>query len=381
MDNCLDRFAFIKTLKPVENAALFAEGMQNNYSLEEDDDSYMKYVAGAKWENHTSSYVNELTVGTVFIGISKTDSMSREYIIVAKDNNGNSIWYPFSGYEDAEPVVMVYEFNPDSGKFVPLCINELRYITEALKKACTPGRWYVSTTVNGELCPIFEVEQDDDDDEWVDDDDDDDDDVEELQHEAHHFDDDDDDFGTVDCVFSCLKQEDGKLVFKTVAQIMSIHDDVEELQHEAHHVEADIRNAKINYDGLTRQIQMLNELGVRFESSYNDFQAAASGKFDIMTAPEFTKLNTTDDPVFDVVNNKPNEPEETVQPVENTVDQEPKVNELGVVETDIIREARNAITNSLVEQGSPTKGYDDDEVYAQAIDIDEKPKDDPFGGW
>lgn len=332
MDNCLDRFAFIKTLKPVENTALFAEGMQNNYALEEDDDSYMKYVAGAKWENHTSSYVNELTVGTVFIGISKTDSMSREYIIVAKDNNGNSIWYPFSGYEDAEPVVMVYEFNPESGQFVPLCINELRYIAEALKKACTPGRWYVSTTVNGELCPIFEVEQDDDDDEWVDDDDDDD-------------------------------------------------DDVEELQHEAHHVEADIRNAKINYDGLTRQIQMLNELGVRFESSYNEFQAAASGKFDIMTAPEFTKLNTTDDPVFDVVNNKPDEPEETVQPVENTVDEEPKVNELGVVETDIIREARNAITNNLVEQRSHTKGYDDDEVDAQAIDIDEKPKDDPFGGW
>ena len=335
MNNCLDRFAFIKTLTPADNPALFAEGMQCNYSLEEDDNSYMKYMVGAKWEDRAPQYVNELQVGTVFIGVSKTDSMSREYIVVAKDQSGNSIWYPFSGYDDAEPVVMVFEFKPDTNKFVPLCTKELRWIHETLERVCEPGKWYVSTTVSGELIPIFEVEDDDEDDwDWTDDDDDDDDDDEDVE------DTDDDNFGTVDCVFSCLKQENGKLVFKTVAQIMNINEEVADMQHEAHHLEVEIGTAKDKYGELNAKIATLNELGIQFEKSYNDFQAATVGKFDIMGSPELAPFYTADKVEF--IESEAEPADEPTKPAED-------FNDLQIVETDIVKAAREEQAKEAIE--------------------------------
>ena len=265
MENYVDRFAFIKVLVPKDNPGLFADGMQSNYNLEEEDASYKKFTVGASWQEFPAKHIDELNVGQVFFGISKSDSMSREYLVIAKDKEGHSVWYPMNGPESAIPVVIIYELK-DGQNFTPVFTSEMPDVIDKMTTLCEPGKFYVSTTVNGELIPIFGTasvdEEDEDDWDWSDIDDDEED--EDLVREEEEF-------ATVDCVFTCV-EVNGIKKFISVSNGLMLKDEVEDVNHQLQHAKHDVDEAQKIFDDLCKNRQTKIEMQQAFDAQFEKFQ-------------------------------------------------------------------------------------------------------------
>ena len=266
MENYVDRFAFIKVLVPKDNPGLFADGMQSNYNLEEDDASYKKFTVGASWQEFPAKHIDELNVGQVFFGISKSDSMSREYLVIAKDKEGHSVWYPMNGPESAIPVVIIYELK-DGQNFTPVFTSEMPDVIDKMTTLCEPGKFYVSTTVNGELIPIFGTasvdEEDEDDWDWSDIDDDEEEDEDLVREEEE--------FATVDCVFTCV-EVNGIKKFISVSNGLMLKDEVEDVNHQLQHAKHDVDEAQKIFDDLCKNRQTKIEMQQAFDAQFEKFQ-------------------------------------------------------------------------------------------------------------
>lgn len=396
MENYVDRFAFIKVLVPKDNPSLFAEGMQTNYNLEEEDASYKKFTVGASWQEFPAKHIDELNVGQVFFGISKTDSMSREYIVIAKDKEGHSVWYPMNGPESAIPVVIIYELK-DGQNFTPVFTSEMPDVIDKMTTLCEPGKFYVSTTVNGELIPIFGVasvdEEDEDDWDWsdVEDDDDDDEEDEDIVRDTE-------DFTTVDCVFTVV-EINGIKKFISVSNGLMLKDEVDEVNHQLQHAKHDVDEAQKIFDDLCKNRQTKIEMQHAFDAQFEKFQTETNinmlspvgNGLDIGTV-EPEKVDTDDiEPTI--------EPEEdsTEEPVKEEAEEKPTV-----VMTPLLKklhEEEEDIKNTVdVEPKGDTDGDPvpspadylpkDDEDLESTVDVEpehpstvlDKPVD-PFAGW
>ena len=282
MENFVNQFAFIKVLKGRGEAGLFYEGMQNNYNLEKGSD-YEKYIVGASWVEMEPKTINELPIGSLFIGVTKSESAAREYIVIGKDKSGSSIWYPINGPESAEPVVVIWEFNPDTKSFDGVFKSEISSMPIKIKELCKPGRFYLSTDVNGYLIPAFGVYNQPDDDDWSDDDDDDDD--EELREEDKEVlkalsditsdeddddDEDDEDFDQTDCLFTILNI-DGKMIAMTVSHGISLDEESAENEHMLQHAIEDLKSAERRVERLRNDVHEIDEMNEQFTAAYNRF--------------------------------------------------------------------------------------------------------------
>ena len=277
MENFINQFAFIKVLKGHGESGLFYEGMQNNYNLEKGSD-YEKYILGASWVEMKPEAINALPTGSLFIGVTKSESAAREYIVIGKDSTGNSIWYPINGPDSAEPVVAIWEFDPVAKAFNKLFKSEIAAIAIKIKELCKPGKFYISTDVNGYLVPAFGVHNQPSDDDWADDDDDD----EELREEDKEVlralsditsdddDEDDDDFDQTDCIFTILNIN-GKMIAMTVAHGISLDDEIEETHHLLHHAMDDLESLKKRVEVLRKDLDEVDEMNTQFTEVYGKF--------------------------------------------------------------------------------------------------------------
>ncbi len=280
MENFVNQFAFIKVLKGHGEAGLFYEGMQNNYNLEKGSD-YEKYIIGASWVEMEPKTINELPTGSLFIGVTKSESAAREYIVIGKDSSGNSIWYPINGPESAEPVVVIWEFNPGAKTFDRVFKSEISSMAIKIKELCKPGRFYISTDVNGYLIPAFGVFNQPDDDDWADDDDDDEDmrdeDKEVLKalsditsDEGDDDDEDDEDFDQTDCLFTILNI-DGKVIAMTVSHGISLDEESDENEHMLQHAIEDLKSAERRVERLRNDVHEIDEMNEQFTAAYSRF--------------------------------------------------------------------------------------------------------------
>ena len=287
--NNLEQFAFIRVLVATGEVGQYEEAMKCNYNLEENDGSWAKFISLSKWRDCKPEAINKLPVGTLFVGISKTDSMSREYVIIAKDTDtGEGIWYPLSGPDDAIPVVVVYECKDVGSK--PICISEIDSIEGKLEALCEPGKMYISTDINRNILPLFGTDNDSDDD-----DDDDDDDLSEDESDVLHRlsemaasddedeeeEDDDDDFDTIDCIFTVLLDPEGKKRFVTLAEGLNYDQTIHELKHRVEHATDDLEHATTVLSTLNTVIKNTENAKQEFMKVYEVFKANMA----IETAP------------------------------------------------------------------------------------------------
>lgn len=285
MENYLSTFSYVKILKAeADKAGLFAEGMRCNYELESElTEQHRKYIGAAYWMDRAPEIVDKLDVGNVFVGVSKTDSKARKYIIVAKDKEGRSVWFPFESKEDAELVITIWKYDNDSKDFKFEFRTEESKILDMLKLRCEEGCFYMSTDINRNMVPLFEVDGSLDDD----DEDDEEDDEEVLDPEdkevlnslnAITSDDDDADdgpveFTTMDCVFTCFKNHDGELQFFTVTQGLRIDEDIHDLEHYIYHAEQDLRDAQARVNSMTASKENAQKIQSRFVTLFKEFES------------------------------------------------------------------------------------------------------------
>ena len=376
MENYLDRFAFIKVLVPKDNPGLFADGMRTNYNLEEDDNSYKKYTIGAAWEEFKPEHVNDLNIGQIFIGVSKSDSMSREYVVIAKDKEGKAVWYPISGPDSAVPVVIVYSLE-DGTNFKPLFTSEMTDVLAKLNALCEPGKFYVSTTVNGELVPLLGIDDDEDEDEedWdhvLDDDDDEDDEEEDEDEDLVR---DRSEFSTVDCVFTCILSKRGTKTFVSVAKGLNYDERLGDMRHSLLHQKEELEDAQQACQYIADEIAEMEQLKVDFTAAFTELQSKAN--IDILN-PNLVVPNTdTEEPVESDKAIELPEPEPEVPAVE---DDEPKVIMTPLLKKLHEEEAAKAKGDS--DGGETPADYPNANVPAETApeEPEEKPAD-PFAGW
>ena len=382
MNNYLDRFAFIKVLVPFDKPELFAEGMSNNYNLEEEDNSCMKYSVGAKWEEFKPEKINELNIGQIFIGVSKTDSCAREYIVIAKSQEGESVWYPISGPGDAEPVIIVYELEGE--KYVPLFTSELNATLQKLAALCEPGKFYLSATVSGELVPIFGVnkdnDEDDDDWDWSDVEDDDDEEGDDDEEPNMH---DDDDFGTIDCVFTCIEVE-GEKKFITVAKGLTLSDELLELDHDMEHHVEEMDSIKQHIEDLKAKQRKTVALIGKFDEAFSHFKQV--NNIDFMKPGETVADMVNKDDMLPTVevNSTHDEPEVIIQ--DRDTGEILDNSKIEVQMTPLLKElhAKEAAAKAAdeVEQPEPKVDPDGEDPFTKPDDLEDTPTDkDKFAGW
>ena len=390
MENYVDRFAFIKVLVPKDNPGLFADGMQSNYNLEEEDASYKKFTVGASWQEFPAKHIDELNVGQVFFGISKSDSMSREYLVIAKDKEGHSVWYPMNGPESAIPVVIIYELK-DGQNFTPVFTSEMPDVIDKMTTLCEPGKFYVSTTVNGELIPIFGTasvdEEDEDDWDWSDIDDDEED--EDLVREEEEF-------ATVDCVFTCV-EVNGIKKFISVSNGLMLKDEVEDVNHQLQHAKHDVDEAQKIFDDLCKNRQTKIEMQQAFDAQFEKFQTDTNinmlspigNGLDIGTV-EPEDVNTDDiEPIVEPEVDFTEEPGEEVknEEEEHLVVMTPLLKKLHEEENTVDVESKGDTDGDPIPSPATYLPKDDEDLESTVNVEPEHPSNvfdkpvDPFAGW
>ena len=390
MENYVDRFAFIKVLVPKDNPGLFADGMQSNYNLEEEDASYKKFTVGASWQEFPAKHIDELNVGQVFFGISKSDSMSREYLVIAKDKEGHSVWYPMNGPESAIPVVIIYELK-DGQNFTPVFTSEMPDVIDKMTTLCEPGKFYVSTTVNGELIPIFGTasvdEEDEDDWDWSDIDDDEED--EDLVREEEEF-------ATVDCVFTCV-EVNGIKKFISVSNGLMLKDEVEDVNHQLQHAKHDVDEAQKIFDDLCKNRQTKIEMQQAFDAQFEKFQTDTNinmlspigNGLDIGTV-EPENVNTDDiEPIVEPEVDFTEEPGEEVknEEEEHLVVMTPLLKKLHEEENTVDVESKGDTDGDPIPSPATYLPKDDEDLESTVNVEPEHPSNvfdkpvDPFAGW
>lgn len=348
MENFIDQFAFIKILKGRGESGLFYDGMQNNYNLEKGSD-YEKYMVGASWEECPCETINQLPIGTMFIGVTKSDSAAREYIVIGKDQQGNGIWYPINGPESAEPVVQIWQYDADKKDFVKLFRSELSVIGMKIKELCEPNKFYASTDINGYLAPVFGVYNQPDDDDWSDDDDEDDELREEdkevlralsdITNDDDEDDDDDTDFDQTDCIFTVIKTGE-KTVAMTIANGIGLDDEVEEVHHLLHHALEDLEHIKHRIEVLRNEMEEKQDISEQFTAVYEQFVEDSKG-INIESGIQTVDAQVVDDEVPDL--NVPVQPvEDAEEPAEEVETIESKAPEMTEEEKKINRELADA---------------------------------------
>lgn len=241
-----ETFAYVMRIKLTATSDFYEQGMRENYLLEEPGEAYNKYRTGTEWVELEPSKINDLPIGAMFIGVGKRDSMSRNYVVIAKDQEGHAVWFPLD--TGAEQVVQIHEFNDALGKFEPLFRGELATIIMKMQARCTPGKFYLSTDINGFKLPFLTYDDDDDDDDELEEPDDEDQELlDRLKDEMDAMndeDEDDDDDGMDDdeeehdhdvvilsnSVFLCV-EINGQKEFVTVGEAIRMDDEIDELQH------------------------------------------------------------------------------------------------------------------------------------------------------
>lgn len=359
MENFVNQFAFIKVLKGHGEAGLFYEGMQNNYNLEKGSD-YEKYIVGASWVEMEPKTINELPTGSLFIGVTKSESAAREYIVIGKDSSGNSIWYPINGPESAEPVVVIWEFNPGTKTFDRVFKSEISSMAIKIKELCKPGRFYISTDVNGYLIPAFGVFNQTDEDDWGGDDDDDEDlrdeDKEVLKalsdittDEDDEDDEDEEDFDQTDCLFTILNI-DGKVIAMTVSHGISLDEESDENEHMLQHAIEDLKSAERRVERLRNDIHEIDEMNEQFTAAYSRFLEDSKN---IVIGEGIQTVNNIA-PVDDEV---PDLHPEPVQ-VEDDVTDAEIVNDEPLTEADIVKGVNEI--GEIAKQGKPVEMTEDE---------------------
>lgn len=119
--------------------------------------------------------IDTLPIGTVFKGVTK-NSLIGDYIVVAKDENGKSLWLPL--YENTEILVVASMYNTETGLFETLFTGTESEACRNIFNWADNGKFFRFTLVDGTPVNIFdddeeagngifycaEVESDDDDD-------------------------------------------------------------------------------------------------------------------------------------------------------------------------------------------------------------------------
>ena len=277
MENCLDTFAYIKVLKGTDNSGLYADGMRCNYGLENPGNEYIKYASGAHWMVTSPDSIDKLAIGALFVGISKSDSMARKYVIIAKDKEGHGIWFPFGKKDDAEMVISIWKFNFEKRDFEYIFRTEADNVLNILNEKCEEGAFYMSTDINKNMLPIFEIENDDDEDDEDDDEELDPEDQEVLDSLKDITDDDDEgedrsEFSTMDCIFTCFRNHDGEMQYFTVAQGLRIDEDLHDLEHYLYHANQELQEAQTRVASITSSQANAKRIQNRFNEVFKEFE-------------------------------------------------------------------------------------------------------------
>ena len=234
-----ETFAYVMKLKAAATTSDFYEaGMRENYLLEEPGEAYNKYRVGTEWVEMEPTEINKLPIGAMFIGVCRRDSMARNYVVIAKDQSGNAVWFPLD--TSASQVVQISEFNEATRKFEPKFKGEMSTILMKMETMCEVGKFYLSTDINGFKLPLHDTDEDDDElDELSDEDQEV---LDRLKDELEDLDDDDDDEDDFDdddedhdveilseCVFLCYNVR-GTKEFITVGTAIKMDDEINELK-------------------------------------------------------------------------------------------------------------------------------------------------------
>lgn len=119
-----------------------------------------KFTSMCTWHNADPSVIDQLPVGQCFKGITAESKMFT-YQIIAKDNDGKSVWYPMSGQMD--PVYVAWKFNPEEKGWEMLIIEPYDCLVDKLLPILEKNSIYKITDIANNTEAIFDNDDIDDD--------------------------------------------------------------------------------------------------------------------------------------------------------------------------------------------------------------------------
>ena len=187
-----EAFVLVKILIPnkevidsIDSAAVFDKATSVNYYLDDshsiediighsececghdhemDEDKLMEEIDTFRslctWQNADPTAINNLEIGQAFKGIT-ADSRMYTYQVVAKDPEGNSVWYPMSGKMD--PVYVAWKLSTESKSWDMVVIEPMDCLIDKLMPMIEANNIYKITDIANNPEPIFDTDDMDED--------------------------------------------------------------------------------------------------------------------------------------------------------------------------------------------------------------------------